>query len=125
MKLAFLMTLNAFLASVFGLGFLLLPEYMLTTYGATPSAELLQMARFFGSALLGYGLLAWFGRQVKDPSAQRAIVLGLGLSFIIGFVVALTGQLSGVVGDFGWVTVILYLLFALGYLYFMVSTPKK
>ena len=34
------------------------------------------------------------------------------------WVVALQGQLSGIVGPLGWLTVALYLLFTLGYGYF-------
>ena len=113
-----LMIINAIFALLFGLGFLLVPESLLSAYGATTDAELVQMARFFGSAMLGYALLTWLARRTKESEAQRAIILSLMLSFAVGFVVALQGQLSGVVNPLGWFTVALYLFFVLGYGYF-------
>ncbi len=110
-----LMIINAIFALLFGLGFLLAPESLLSAYGATTDAELVQMARFFGSAMLGYALLTWFARKTEESEAQRAIILSLILSFAVGFVVALQGQLSGVVNTLGWFTVVLYLFFVLGY----------
>ena len=117
MKLGTLMTINAVFALLFALGFLLVPGYLLSAYGASADAELVQMARFFGSAMLGYALLTWFARNAEQSAARRAIVLSLGVSFGIGFIVALQGQLSGVVGTLGWLTVALYLFFALAYGY--------
>ena len=118
MKLSMLMVGNAALALLFALGFLLAPERMLSAYGAAGNAELVQMARFFGSAMLGYALLTWLARNVAESTARRAILLSLFLSFVIGLIVAVQGQVSGVVNSLGWLTVALYLVFALGYGYF-------
>ena len=118
MKLRMLMVGNSIFALLFALGFLLAPERLLSACGATPDAQLVQMARFFGSAMLGYALLTWFARSVEEAAARRAVLLSLFLSFEIGFIVALQGQISGVVNALGWLTVALYLLFGLGYGYF-------
>jgi hypothetical protein len=115
MRLSTLLGINAVLALLFGLGFLIAPGPMLSAYGATPSPELAQMARFFGSGLLGYAILTWLARGITDAGARRAIVLSLILSFGVGFVVAVWGQISGVVHALGWLTVALYLVFGLGY----------
>jgi hypothetical protein len=77
------------------------------------------MTRFFGSAMLGYGLLIWLARNAQESEARRAIILSLILSFGVGFIVALRGQISGVVNTLGWFTVALYLFFVLGYGYFL------
>ncbi len=112
-----LMILNAIFALLFGLGFLLAPESLLSAYGATTDAELVQMARFFGSAMLGYALLTWLARNSQESETRQAIILSLIFSFTVGFIVALRGQLSGVVNTLGWFTVALYLFFVLGYGY--------
>ena len=117
MKLRTLLGINAIFALLFGLGFLFAPESSLSAYGATVDAELSQMARFFGSAMLGYALLTWLARDAQESEARRAIILSLILSFAVGFIVALQGQLSGVVNTLGWFTVALYLFFVLGYGY--------
>jgi len=81
------------------------------------------MARFYGSAMLGYGVLTWLARNVDDSPARRAIVRSLIVSFAVGLVVALWGQKTGVVNALGWLTVALYLFFTLGYAY--LQNPKK
>ena len=118
MKLSMVMGINSVFAFLIALGFLLAPGRLLSAYGAAADAELVQMARFFGAAMLGYALLTWFARNVTEATARRAILLSLIGSFAIGFIVALQGQLSGIIGPLGWLTVALYLLFTLGYGYF-------
>ena len=123
MKLSALLGLNGVLAFLFGLGFLILPGWMLAAYGAEPTPALSQMARFYGSAMLGYGALTWLARNVDDSPARRAIARSLMVSFAVGVVVALWGQKTGVVNALGWLTVALYLFFTLGYGY--LQNPKK
>ncbi len=67
--------------------------------------------------MLGYGLLTWLARRAEESEVRRAIVLSLIFTFAVGFIVALQGQLSGVVNTLGWFTVALYLFFVLGYGY--------
>jgi len=111
-----LLTGNALFALVFAVGFLLAPGWMLAHYGAAANPELMQMCRFFGAAMLGFAALAWMARNA-DRGGRRAIVCGLIISFVAGLIVSVQGQLSGVVGSFGWLTVGLYLFFAVGYTY--------
>ena len=112
-----LLAVNALFALVFASGFLLVPGWMLAHYGAAGSPELMQMCRFFGAAMLGFAALAWMARNA-DRGGRRAIVTGLIISFIAGLIVSVQGQLSGAVGSLGWLTVGLYLFFAVGYTYF-------
>jgi hypothetical protein len=46
------------------------------------------------------------------------------LVFGIGFVVALIGQLSGLVNALGWLTVALYFFLAIGFGYHALKKPK-
>ncbi|NIV32089.1 MAG: hypothetical protein GWN58_22190, partial [Anaerolineae bacterium] len=72
-----------------------------------------------------YCFVAWFARDAEDSAARRAIVLGFFLTGIIGFIVALLGQLSGVMNTLGWLVVGLYLvLVGGGYGYFQFVKPK-
>ena len=125
MKLSIVFTANAVVALLFGLGFVIAPAATLAPYGVTIDEAGVQVARFFGAALLGYAAITWFARNTEKSSARRALVLGLFLGFGIGFVVSLVNQLSGLQNALGWSTVVLYLLFTLAYGYFQFAKPTS
>jgi len=56
-----------------------------------------------------------FARDAGESNARQAIVIALFVGDVLGFIVALLGQLSGVVNALGWSTVALYLQLAVGY----------
>jgi len=125
MKLGTFMAIHAFVALVFGIGFVLAPASVLAPYGmVSMDAGAIFMSRLFGAALIQVGLLAWMARTVIDPAARRAVQRAYGGGLVVGFVVALTGQLAGVANALGWSTVAIYLLLALGYGYFLFARPS-
>ena len=124
MKLKTLLIVNAIVALLFGLAFVFLAETFMSFYGTTLSAGGQLIAQLFGAALLGYAVLSWFARDAEESLARKAIVLSLCIGDTVGFVVALLGQLSGVVNSLGWSTVVIYLLLALGFAYFGIMKPS-
>ena len=117
MKLSALMIINAIVAVVFGLGFLIVPGLLMAHYGIMADASLEYVGQLFGAALLAFGVLTWSARNAADSDARQAILLALFVGDGIGFIVALIGQLGGVVNAVGWSTVVIYLLLALGFGY--------
>ena len=125
MKLGAFLAIHAFVTVVFGIGFVLAPASVLAPYGmVNMDAGAVFMSRLFGAALIQIGLLAWVARTVTDPAARRAVQLAYGGGLVVGFVVALSGQLAGVANALGWSTVAIYLLLALGYGYFLFARPS-
>ncbi len=124
MKLSILFTINAIVAFVFGLTFVLVPETSISLYDITLSPGGVIITRLLGAAFLGYSVLTWSARNAGESEARQAIVLTLVISDTIGFIVALLGQLSGVVNALGWSTVAIYLLLALGFGYFQFMKPS-
>ena len=118
MKLSTLLVIDGVVGIAFGIAFVLAPAQLLSAYGTTLDAAGLFMARLFGAALIQIGGLALLARNVADVGAQRAIVLAYLIALVIGFVVALQGQLAGISNALGWSTVVIYLLLALGFGYF-------
>ena len=119
MKLRALLLIQAAVSIATALGFILAPSQMLSIHlGALDTASV-WLARELGGAVIGYGLLAWFARNVTDPQARRAIVIALLGSWGVGFVIALLRQLSGAANANGWGAVAIYLLFTSGYAYFL------
>jgi hypothetical protein len=123
MKLNALMIVNAIIAVVFGVAFVVVPGQLQSLYGVTGDAALRYVGQLLGAALLTVAVVAWHARNAPDSPARRAIVLGLAVGSTVGFVVALLGQLGGVVNALGWSTVAIYLLLALGFWYFAFQRP--
>ena len=126
MKLNVFMTIVAIVAGLFGLGFVFTPEQLMSVYGATPDASTNYMAQLLGAALIGIAVILWLCKDAEDSPVRQAILLGLFVAEAVGFVVALITQLGGTVNTLGWSTVIIYLLFTLGFGYFrfIKSTAK-
>ena len=125
MKLKHLFIVHSVVALFHGGGFVLAPKLFMSLYGVSlADLEATYIARLFGAALLIYCFVAWFARDAEDSAARRAIVLGFFLSGIVGFIVSLLGQLSGVMNALGWLVVGLYLvLIGAGYGYFYFIKP--
>jgi hypothetical protein len=123
MKLRTLLIINAVVAAVFGLAFVLVPSQVASQYGIEGTAALDYMGRLFGAALIGYAVLTWLARNANESTARTAIVLALLIGNGVGFVVALISQINEVVNALGWSSVAIYLLLALGYGYFQFAAP--
>ena len=124
MKLCNLMATKAIIVVVFGIGFVLMPTTIMAFYGLTLNPGGAVMAQLFGASFILLGILLWFAKNApRSEVALRAIVLAVTGGDAIGFIVALLAQLSGRMNAFGWVTVALYLLLALGFGYFQFGKP--
>ena len=117
MKLSNFLIVKAIISLVFGIGFVLVPAAVMPLYGVTLDPIGILMARFVGACLIGIGLICWFDRSA-DHDALQGITLALFIGDTVGFIVALLGQLSGLMNALGWVIVAIWLLLALGLGYF-------
>jgi hypothetical protein len=112
-------TIASVIAFVFALGFILMPAQLTSFYNVTLNDGGILIAQLFGAALLGYGLLNWFGRDFDGQDARQALMTANFATDAIGFIFALLGQLGGVSGvnSLGWSTVLIYLFLAAGFGY--------
>jgi len=117
------MTINAVVAAVFGIAFVLVPSQVMSLYGVEGSAALNYVGQLYGAALISFAVLTWSARNAAQSDARKAIVLALFVGEAVGFVLALIGQLANPVSPLGWSTVAIYLLLALGFGYFQFSKP--
>jgi hypothetical protein len=124
MKLGTLMVIKAIIVIVFGIGFVAVPAAVLSYYGVTLDPVGVYMTRLFGAAFILLGILLWFARRDSGSPALRAIVLGVFIGDLIGFVVTLSGQISGIFNPLGWLNVALYFLLTLGFGYFQFKKPS-
>lgn len=117
MKLKNFLIIKAFISIVFGVGFLSVPTAAMSVYGVTLDETGVMMVRFFGSGLIGIGLICMSQRNTPIE-ALKGILLALFIADSMGFVVALQAQLMGIFNVFGWVVVGIWLLLAIGLGYF-------
>ena len=125
MKLSNLLVVAAALGAVFGVGFVVASGPLLSIYGITLDKAGTLVAQLFGAALISLASLNWLARNVTDPTARQAVVLGNLAGDAVGFVVILLGQLAGIANALGWSNVAIYLLLALGFAYVQFMEPRR
>lgn len=119
-----LMIIKAVVCLTLGVPILLAPEFVYNLFGTTLSPGGVFAAREYGAALIGTLMITWFARKALISVERWSITLGLCVYDAIGFVITLIATISGVLGPLGWFAVALYLFFAVGYGYFLVSSPR-
>jgi hypothetical protein len=112
-----LLMVAAVIGAAFGVAFVVASGPLLAIYGITLDKAGTLVAQLFGALLIGVAVLNWFARNVTDPEARQAVVVGNLTGDVVGFVVILIGQLAGIANALGWVNVAIYLLLALGFAY--------
>lgn len=126
MNYKFMFVLNALVAFALGVVFLVIPAKALGFFGTETYAATLLMGRFFGSAMVALGLVLWFAKDTSEPAVQRGIGIALLVSAIIGLIVNVIGisSASGVIRNNGWMPIVVYVLFALGYAFMVFMKPR-
>ena len=122
MELRKFLTIKALISIIFGLLFLLFPAFSMAMFGVSLDAVGVVMTRYFGVGMLGIGLICSFYRG-KDFRALSDLLLALFITDTLGFIVALSAQLSGLLNFLGWLVVLIWLLLAVGLGYFRFSRP--
>jgi hypothetical protein len=123
MNIRAMLTTNTLLGMIFGIGFLLLPSFVLPLFGmpANPAATL--MTQLLGAALIGLSVAVWLVRDSSLSPQVRAIVVGLLIFNVLGFIVSLLAVLSGVTNSLGWILPAALLIEALPRVYFLFLKP--
>ncbi|MBL8378639.1 MAG: hypothetical protein JNM79_12270 [Burkholderiales bacterium] len=111
-----LLTINAFLATAHGLGFILLPSQMLAFYQIAGGSGAEFMGQLFGAELLVVAIVTWKARDFVSLGALAAVVLANLVADAVGTVLSVRAVMAGTVGAFGWLAVAIYGLLALAYL---------
>ncbi len=122
MKLSTFLVIKAIVCFVFGLGYIIAPIFVGSMYEINLDADGTIMARFFAALLIGIGIVLWYYRNA-DWAILKNITLSLFIADSIGFVIALAGQLTGVMNSLGWIIVAIWFLLAFGLGYYRFLRP--
>lgn len=121
MKLNTLLLVSAVLALICGLAFILFPGILMSFVGTMGGVIITQV---LGANFIGFAVLNFFARNIQDGEALRVVVLANLVSEALGLVLGLYAQLTTGGSWFGWLSIIVYLLLALGFGYFLLMGPR-
>jgi hypothetical protein len=125
MKLRHLFIVNIFIAVFFGGSCTFFPHFVYSLYNVFPDEAAIWASRLVGGSILGFATLMWFGIKTTSSESRRAIAIALLVQDTIGCIASIVFQLTGNVNIFGWSTLALYGVLALGYAYFLFLRPDK
>ncbi len=121
MKLGTFISIHSILLFLFGLGFVLVPAWMLSVYDTSTNSTGLLTAKVFGICNIQLGIIMWASRNDVGSKMLKTLVVLLFLGNTLAFMLALQAQISGIFNVLGWTNVALYLFFAFGYGYFQLA----
>ena len=124
MKLSTFLMVKAIICFLFGIGYIVVPTTVGSWYDITLDPDGVIMSRFFAAFLIGIGLILCLCRNA-DWNSLKNITLSLFIADTIGFIIALVGQLTGVMNSLGWIIVAIWFLLALGLGYFRFLKPAS
>ena len=115
------MSVAAGVSVLAGFAALLAPAQAASVFGVQLDETGMWQTRLLGAAYLGYAAILWFGREVRDNAARRAIALGNFVSWALSLVVTMAAVVIGPTGTQSWLLVVPEVVFtaAWGYLAFI------
>jgi len=125
MSLTNLFRLHAILAALYALALMLAPRFLIGLLSPLPlDAVGTDMSRLFGAALVLVTFITWRASRVADRPARRIVAGGLLAYSLLGVTITAWGQFAGTGNALGGSRIISYLIFALGYWYFLFFKPE-
>ena len=124
MKTLFIITF--ILALIFGLGFIFMPEFLLSMIGFSVDADGPLVARFFGILVFGISVLTFAARNSEYSIARQAIVLSLFVSYALMTVIHVLFFFAFNKGNMMlWSVIVIHALLSIAYGKFYFRKPAK
>ena len=121
MKIKSMMSFKAIVVVFFGLGFLFITQTIMSLYGMNVNSGGITVARLLGQMYILIALLLWLCRNTSDATTKKAFAISVTIGDAIGTIVSLLAVLSGAMNAFGWSAVGIYLIFTIGFGYFILK----
>lgn len=123
MKLSTLFAIQAIAFALVGLATLLVPQQFMATYGAELNEPGIGLARLYGATTLMVAVIYWLGRTTSAADARRALATGAIVGNLLAVLVGILNLMSGAYNALLWASIVIWLLFALGFAYFQFARP--
>ena len=125
MNLTNLFRLHAVLAALYALGLILAPHFIVGLLSPLPlNAVGTDISRLFGAALILVTFITGRASRLADRPARRMVAGGLLVYSTLGGIITAWRQFAGTWNALGWSSIISYLIFVLGYGYFLCVKPE-
>lgn len=82
-KVKYFFIVNSILTLFFGLGFLIIPDFLMPLFGFSVAGDGPLAFRFFGALILGISILTFAVRNEVPSPARRAIIFYLFVIYIL------------------------------------------
>jgi len=121
LKITFL--IHAIVALVFGLLLYVRPGLWVRMVDWTPYD--VNMTRTYGAALLALAVSSWFGyRAVRWEEVRILVLMEIALT-VLSTIGGLWGLIFRGAPAFGWISIIIWVVFAVAWIYFYVNRPAE
>ncbi len=108
---------NSITAILFGLGFMFMPDILMTLIGFSNVADGPTAFRFFGIAVFGTSILTFLVRNEESSTARQAIMITQVINFaLINIFLLIFGDLANLML---WSTFFLHILMIIAYVYIL------
>ncbi|MBI1228093.1 MAG: hypothetical protein GC192_22865 [Bacteroidetes bacterium] len=125
MTLKTFLTINAAMFVPFGLGMLSVPLLLFPVLDVHLDGDGLLMAKTVGSMLLSFGVMCFLSRREPLGSAgMKAVLFGNFLFHAFDCLLTGKGAYTGDMNNMGYIFSTMHLLFALGFMYFLIDSKK-
>lgn len=109
--------LNFIIAMLFGLGFMFMPDILMTMIGFSGEADGPNAFRFFGIAVFGVSILCFLVRNEEPSIARQAIIKTQIINFVlINIFHLIFGDLTNLML---WFTIFIHILMIIAYGYIL------
>jgi ABC-type Fe3+-siderophore transport system permease subunit len=102
-----------------------IPDTINALYGVPSAPHIALYTRFFGSALLGLGVITWFAKDFRSWDVIRGVLIGIAVTTAIGGLIALFAVLTGLSNAMTWTSVAVYVLLLAGAVYWLTQGEKN
>jgi hypothetical protein len=109
---------------IFGIGFLLVPGFMMGPMGVTLDETSTTFARLFGSLIISIPVLLFFARKSVSTEFKRGVVYSAFTYLLVSTILLLITQLKGLMNPMGWGIVMIHFIFMLWFGYYIITKGK-
>jgi hypothetical protein len=111
-------------SGVFGLLFILLPDFTISLFGGQLDALASLLVRQFGGVILGIAIFNWLLRTRHEGAVRRAVVSADAMAYAVVAAAAAYGAAAGITNGLAWVVAVFHAAVAAGLVYTYVSSAS-
>jgi hypothetical protein len=93
----------------------------MSLYGMNVTSGGIAAGRLLGQMYILISLLLWLCRNTSEATTKKAFAISVTIGDAIGTIVSLLAVLSGAMNALGWSAVVIYLVFTIGFGYFVLK----